>query len=166
MTFPFSWRSPCAKELTLTAPKKLVAVSASKWSWKHLSWWHKRGNDGDVNDVLWWINSKTIDYICSFFSLQLLCLSLLWMLRLWAGNHVNNYTSACMSKSIKKSTKRWQIIFKSVQRSLTDTSRISISVCSTECNKSKLYMHDTCITIIHTYMHIMYIYIHIICISD
>lgn len=40
VTFSFSWRSPCAKDSTLTAQKKLVAVSASEWRWEPLTSWH------------------------------------------------------------------------------------------------------------------------------
>lgn len=102
-----------------------------------------------------------MDYICIFFpcyisfSVYLNCgcwgfeletISIVILLHVCQNQSINQ---------LKEHTilPRWQIIFKSI-RSLTDISRISISLCSTECNKSKLYMHDTCITIIHTYIHI------------
>ena len=114
MTFPLSSRSPCAKESTLTAPRKLVAVSASEWRRGVLFFTAQ-------NEVLGSIRNQKMER--SIFKqfleivvrggwsqrrvfvslyLQFLSLSLLCMLRLWPGGLIISVinSSACALQEI------------------------------------------------------------------
>lgn len=133
MTFSFSWRSPCAKESTLTAPKKLVAVSASEWGRNSLSSWHivggRRwfliffffnhifGKYGQRKCEIMSENTlfkrqgllRTMTFMFLFISTY--CLSVLCMPRLWTGGLIsliiNSY--ACAPQLINQPS-NWQKI--------------------------------------------------------